>query len=121
VDYLRGGSDEPRTRYVVVTGPGTAFDGERATRLDEIHDGPSNTLLLVESPGDPVDWMRPDDIAPEELVRLLATTPREAFPHGGRFFALLANGEVRSLSRDLPPETLRGLCTIDGGEPADGF
>lgn len=48
------------TNYVAVTGPGRIFDGVRATRLKEITDGSSNTIMLIEVPdSQAVPWLSP--------------------------------------------------------------
>ncbi|HUG92760.1 MAG TPA: DUF1559 domain-containing protein, partial [Planctomycetaceae bacterium] len=75
--------DEALTSYLAVTDPGAAFNGDRAAALDDIRDGPAKTLLVVESPGPPMHWMQPDDLAPDELVRLLAADPGTELLHKG--------------------------------------
>jgi hypothetical protein len=50
-----------RSDYVFVTGAGTIFDGKKATKMMEITDGTSNTLLIVQSSAGPANWAAPVD------------------------------------------------------------
>lgn len=107
-----------RTRYLAVAGPGTAFDGSSAIRLDAITDGISRTMVVVETPGDPVHWMEPRDISPAELLEQWhspAATPRH--PQG--IHVLKADGTVRGLETETPADRVRALTTVAGGEPVD--
>ena len=51
---------KPRTaNYVALTGPGTAWPGAKPTRLSDITDDPSKTILLVEIADSDIPWMEP--------------------------------------------------------------
>ena len=50
------------TYYQAVSGPGAVFDPKAKVGIQDIQDGTSNTLLLVEA-GPPVPWTKPADIA----------------------------------------------------------
>jgi hypothetical protein len=56
------------TNYMLITGPGTVFDGTEATRFHEIRDGLSNTLLVVEVRDTGVRWAEPVDLDVDQLV-----------------------------------------------------
>jgi hypothetical protein len=47
--------------YFVLTGSGTVFDGNEGTKLTEIEDGTSNTLLFAEAKR-AVPWTKPEDL-----------------------------------------------------------
>ena len=103
--------DQTTTRYQVLTGPGTLFEGEKGTQVREITDGTSNTLLVVEATR-PVPWTKPED---------LPAGPGQAIPafgsiHPGGFQALFADGAVRFLKKTITPQALHALTTKDGGE-----
>lgn len=106
-----------RTRYVAVTGPGTAFDGTAAVRLEDITDDHAETIVLVETPGEPVHWMEPRDIRPEAFLRALAGGGR----HQGATHAVNANASCRMLSADTPSDLVRAMTTIAGGEQIGDF
>lgn len=50
------------TYYQAVSGPGAVFDPKVKVAIQDIQDGTSNTLLVVEA-GPPVPWTKPADIA----------------------------------------------------------
>ena len=95
------------TNYVAITGPGRIFDGARATRLSEVADGASNTLMVIEVPdSQAVPWLSPF-ATPIAIARS---------NHGGGGNAVFADGFVQFVKSDLKPETMTALQTIAGGE-----
>src|SRR5262249_24889998 len=48
------------TFYQVAVGKGTIFEGKRGTRIQEITDGTSNTILVLTAAKD-VPWTKPED------------------------------------------------------------
>src|SRR4051812_42034672 len=50
------------TDYFVLFGPETVFPGARSTRLTDVKDDPSETLLLVEASNLAVPWTEPRDL-----------------------------------------------------------
>jgi len=122
-DSRRGGS--PRTDYVAVSGPKTAWANERAIKVQEIPDGASNTIILVEIADSDINWMEPRDLSFEEAVRGSGVSSHH--PRGNGYFyhdtlvvnVALADGRVQTLPQGLPSEVLEALLTIDGGETVD--
>jgi hypothetical protein len=103
-----------RTRYLVPTGPGTAFENQTAKlRFQDVTDGTSNTILAVEASREAaVIWTKPDDLEIDfnDLLKGLK---------GGRtggFQVLLADGSVRFISENINLDTLKALFTRAGGE-----
>jgi hypothetical protein len=83
----------------------------RRTSFNNITDGTSNTIMVVEA-ADAVSWAKPDD---------LLFDPKKAPKVGDSsrkwFYALFGDCSVRTLRRDkLTDDQLRALMTIDGGE-----
>ena len=126
--YHEGGQHgQSMTHYRGFSSPGAVFERrliqgqEREEndrlRIQDLADGPENTILVVEA-GDPIEWTKPDD---------LDASPGKPFPRMGGlgwrkvFQALMADGSVRRLRLDTPEPTLRALVTHSGGEtlPSD--
>jgi hypothetical protein len=84
----------------------------RRTTFASITDGLSNTLMVVEA-ADAVDWAKPGDLVfdPDKL-------PALGDPARKRFHALLGDGSVRMIHRDIDRQVLKALFTVNGGETA---
>ncbi len=77
----------------------------------------SQTLLVVYTKQHAVHWMQPEDITPEEILTDLQYSKSEPHTnHVGGLHFLFANGQIRFLSADIAPKTLRSLITRDGNE-----
>ncbi len=100
------------TSYFVLSGPNTIFPDRRpGTKMQEITDGTSNTILVVEAKRE-VPWTKPEDI-PYAADKPL---PKIGGLHPLGFNAGLADGAVRFISDKVDPNTLRALISRDGGE-----
>jgi hypothetical protein len=94
------------THYQGFVGPGAVFDGNQGTRIVDVINAKSPTLMIVEAVK-PVPWTKPEDLPYAE---------GSAVPElGGQFkdgsYVAVADGSVRFLSRTIAPETLRALIT----------
>ncbi len=99
-------SDPLNTSYFVLAGPGTVFDGETGTRMKQIADGTSRTILLVEAKR-PVPWTKPEDIAyaaDKPLPKLGGWVP-------GEFLVAIADGSVRPVAANVDEKLLRAWIT----------
>ncbi len=122
----------PVTHYVGVAGIGPdaatlpatdpragLFGYRREVRPDQITDGRSNTIALLEVDRDPGPWAA----GGRATVRALTQEPYINGPDGfgsGRpdgLFAMMADGSVRFFSKDTDPKVLEQLATIAGHEP----
>jgi len=74
-------NDGTTTNYVAVTGPGTAWPGDKSTTLADFRDGEANTILLVESPASDIHWMEPRDLSLEEALATGPESWQEAVAH----------------------------------------
>jgi hypothetical protein len=102
-----------KTTYLVPVGKDTIFPGVKGTRIQEIPDGVSNTIMIVQADDDhAVVWTRPDDLKvdPTQPHRGLTGDKR------GGFYAAFADGSVRLLPATIPAAVLRALFTRNGGE-----
>ena len=107
-------TDEPRvsTYYQVFTGPGALFENEKGIGFNDIKDGTSNTLLVVEA-GTPVPWTKPEDIEFDKKKPL----PKLGRQFDDGFYGALADGSVRFFGKNTTDKNfLRPLITCNGGE-----
>lgn len=111
------------TDYVVITGPGTMFDGDKSIGFGSIKDGTSNTLLVVESANAGVHWMEPRDLDAGQMTFTVNGPGGSEISsnHPGGAEAVFADGATRFISGSVSPQVLRALTTPAGGEQVSGF
>ena len=104
---------EGKTNYLGLTGPGGIFDGTNVTKMSDIRDGTSNTILAVEVAADrAVVWTKPDDLAFDVKNPLAGLTGLRP----GIFLAALADGSVRAIASTVSPDVIKALFTRAGAE-----
>lgn len=102
------------TSYVAVVGPGTAWPGDRGRKLSEITDDPAGTILVLEAAHSGIRWMEPRDPTLDEILASGLSSD-----HPLHVNALFADFRLRRVRKGIPPETLRALLTVNGGEKID--
>ena len=104
---------EGKTSYLAPRGPATIFPGSQRVKLQEITDGTSNTIFVVEAnDAAAVFWSKPEDW---EVVPTLK--PDALFGrHPGGMNVGFADGSVRFLKETITPKLLQALVTRNGGE-----
>jgi hypothetical protein len=102
-----------RTTYAVPVGPGTMFEGSTGLPRQDVHDGPANTLMLVEADDEhAIIWTRPDDLPYDQQNPWNGLgTWRES-----GFLGAQADGSLRFYRRTLIPNELRAFFSHNGGE-----
>lgn len=86
--------------------------GDRC-RLQDIADGTSNTILLLQAaPAAAVPWTKPDDLVVEEANPLAGMITEKQM----NLLTGFADGSVRALPASLDPQTLKALLSENGGE-----
>lgn len=123
--------NDTETSYLAVTGPGTAWQANRGVRLEDITDGPSQTVLIVELFGSDVHWMEPRDITLEQALdgpngKASVPSSSHVYP-GGYFFRetllagnmLMADGTVVGLAVSPSSKEMAALLSIKGSDNAD--
>ena len=106
-------SAEGKTVYLLPVGKGTMFETGKALKFQEITDGTSNTIMIVEAADEAaVIWTKPDDL-PFDPDNPLASL-KSARPQG--FQASLADGSVHFIADSVNVDRLKALFTAKGGE-----
>lgn len=114
VPVFQSSFDEPgstNSSYFVLTGPETVFAGKEGTKLREITDGTSKTMLIVEAKR-AVPWTKPEDIpyaANKPLPELGGWMPN-------LFLTAFCDGSVQTMTQDLDDKMLRSMITKAGKE-----
>ncbi len=102
------------TTYRIFVGEGALFEKGKDTRIAQITDGTSNTIMICES-NEAVPWTKPDAELPFDP---------EAKPsffgagsvHPGGFNALFADGSARFIKITIDLNVFKALITRAGGE-----
>jgi len=106
------------TSYVMIVGPNTISDGPTARKLSAITDGTSNTIMIVEASNRNFDWLEPIDLKADEISYQIndgsGTGIGSAHPKGVNM--LFCDGSVLFMSNMVPPEDVKAMSTINGGE-----
>jgi prepilin-type processing-associated H-X9-DG protein len=106
------------TSYMVITGPGTIFEGDKRAGMAAIKDGTANTILAVEVVGSGVKWAEPKDLDINTMIMKINGGGANSIgsPSGNGANVVMADGSVRFLSNDVLEATLRAMITKDGRE-----
>jgi RNA polymerase sigma factor (sigma-70 family) len=100
------------TYYQALTGPGTAFDGSKASKFDDFARGLSNIMLVAEAK-QPVIWTKPEDlIMPKDKEKLPPIG--NLFKNG--FHVLMADGSVRMVPHSVEPKILHEAASLKDEE-----
>jgi hypothetical protein len=101
------------TVYLAPVGKNTMFPGNKKLAINDVVDGTSNTLLILEvNDASAQIWTKPGgfDVSGKDLMKKIVR------PGAAGFLAAFTDGAVHFLPRDLPLETLRAVFTRNGGE-----
>jgi hypothetical protein len=114
--YSNPRAPEPgRTIYLTAVGDPATFGGAGGSggrKVQDITDGLSNTIMVVEADMS-VPWTKPEDLDYNVDFPMAGL----GHAHPGGFIAMLSDGSVRFLLDSIYVDVLRGLMTINGGEP----
>lgn len=110
--------ESDQTSYVAVTGVKTAFPADRYVTNEDITDGPSNTIVIVEIANSGIHWMEPRDLSFAEMSFKVNADPSRGISSVHELGAqvLFADGSSRFLGTKTIEDTIRSLLTIDGAE-----
>ena len=107
-------AEKGKTCYLVPVGNGAIYSsGRDEPKVEDVKDGLSNTIMLVEVDDQhAVVWTRPDDLAfdPKDPKTGIGS------PQQDGFITAFCDGSVRFLSAGVDAKTLSALFTRAGGE-----
>jgi prepilin-type processing-associated H-X9-DG protein len=111
------------TGYMMIVGPGTISDGPDSVRRKDVSDGTSNTIAVVEMSDSGIHWAEPRDLKADEMSYRINDPDRPCIRsrHTGIANVAFCDGSVLSLEDSIPPETIKALTTIAGGEDLRAF
>jgi prepilin-type processing-associated H-X9-DG protein len=117
---LAGSRNPVETNYVAIVGPRTPWPGQKVRSFPVFKDGTANVILVVEVVNSQIHWMEPRDL---NVAQMTSTINSHEFPNGqgicsahqGGAQVGMADGAVRFLKDDTPPDVLRSLINIDDG------
>lgn len=112
---------EGTTNYVAVVGSKTAWPGAKRRKLADIKDGASATIQLVEVKGLHIPWLEPRDLDFDTMDFEINSPrgPSIGSHHPGGAMVWMVAGDRRFLRNDTPPEKVRALLTVAGGEKSE--
>ncbi len=115
-------SGDVTTSYVAVIGAATMWrSGGKPVSISDITDGISNTICVVESNANRINWMSPNDILYSQLIAQIQKGNCDLLSsqHPGGAQVSLADGSCRYVSRTVPEDMISAALTINGGEIVD--
>jgi prepilin-type processing-associated H-X9-DG protein len=106
------------TSYVAVMGPQTVWPGSKTITMSDVTDGTSNTILVVEIANSGIHWMEPRDLHVVQMPMAVDAARGQGISsqHPNVAMAVFVDGHTQALTKNTPPEILRALLTIAGGE-----
>lgn len=115
---------KPTTNYVAVIGPNTAWRSDgTVVSFKDFADGVSNTILLVETKEAAIHICEPRDLSLDQMLLSINSPVGQGISSDHCLKAeslgvhvLMADGTVRWLPNDIPPEVIYAMLTINGGE-----
>ncbi len=102
-----------KTTYLTPRGPATIFRGTEAVKIQDVTDGTSNTIFVVDaSDAAAVTWTKPDDWDISAGLKV-----QSLFGHHPKGTNVgFADGSVRFLKETITTKDLHDLTTRNGGE-----
>jgi len=97
------------TSYVAIRGPGTMFPGSTSTKFDDVTDGPSNTLMIVEVANVAIPWTAPLDLDVRTMSFRINDPRRPSISsmHPGGAAVTFGDGHTQFVRESSSPSNLK--------------
>jgi hypothetical protein len=95
------------------------FGYDRATKLEDIKDGLEQTIVVIQVPTEvKTAWLAGGGSTVRGVPETDPILPFVCTEYKGKpgTYAIMADGKVRFIAKDINPETFKALCTINGGD-----
>jgi len=105
--------------YLAVIGDETAWPGKVPRREEEMKDGLTKTILLVESANSQIEWTKPEDLHFDDVIKTFGQTNQLISSEHHYAQVLFADGhvgEIDGTSESPNLKQLKAALTVDGGE-----
>lgn len=106
------------TSYLMIVGPGAFGQANDGRNLSEITDNHATTIAVAETRREDISWLKPQDFDVETMSFQINDPDRPSISsdHPGGPWVVMVDGSTVQLSPDLPPEVVKAMITINGGE-----
>jgi hypothetical protein len=118
--HASSGTSNGLTHYAAIVGAQCVFQGEKATPIQDITDGTSNTILVGEVSQATISWMSPTDVSFDTFTGI-GDSGGFSSHHMGGVQVLMGDGAVRFINQNLDQPTLKSLFTRAGNETVPSF
>ena len=107
-------NESTNSSFYVFTGPAAVFDGKAKPRIEDVRDGASKTVMVVEAKRD-TPWTKPEDIpfSADQPVPVLKGH------HQGGNIVTFCDGAAMFITHDSQKALLKQLITSRGGEKVE--
>jgi hypothetical protein len=95
------------------------FGYDRVTKLDDIKDGLEQTIVAIQVPTEVKSaWLAGGGSTIRGVPETDPVLPFVCTEYNGKpgTFAIMADGKVRFIAKDMNPDTFKALCTINGSD-----
>jgi hypothetical protein len=100
------------------------FGYDRVTKLEDITDGLENTIVMLQIPTEVKSaWLAGGGSTVRGVPETDPILPFVCAEYNKKLgtFAIMADGRVRFISKDINPDTFKAMCTINGGETIENL
>jgi len=98
------------------------FGYDRITKVDDVKDGPANTIVIIQVPPTfKSPWLAGGGSTVRGVPETGSIKPFVCVTYNGKrgTFAIMGDGKVRFLAENTSDADFQALCTINGGEEVD--
>jgi hypothetical protein len=111
--------DDGTTRFLGLEGSEAAFDGPKTTRFEQVTDGLSHTMAVVQVPRSrAVPWTSPQDLPAGAMIDIIRGQSAGILRNRG-VPCLFWDGSVRQFAKETDVGLLNAVRTMAGGEVVD--